>query len=90
MVLDTSFLISLADPHRDNHQTARRYWKHFIEEDRNTLIRIVGDLNQSERLAVQTINLWESFDHCHFNPDGQTEFIDTLEATPDKNGDIVS
>jgi hypothetical protein len=32
VVLDTSFLITLADPDRTNHQTARRYWKYFTEE----------------------------------------------------------
>lgn len=32
VVLDTSYLISLADPNRDNHETARRYWQHFMEE----------------------------------------------------------
>jgi len=31
VVLDTSYLISLADSSRDHHETARRYWRHFIE-----------------------------------------------------------
>jgi len=31
VVLDTSFLISLASPGRPNHQIARKYWKHFLE-----------------------------------------------------------
>lgn len=31
VVLDTSFLITLAGKDRANHQTARRYWKHFGE-----------------------------------------------------------
>lgn len=31
-LLDTSYLITLADPGRENHQTARRYWQHFTEE----------------------------------------------------------
>lgn len=31
VVLDTSFLITLADKNRDRHQTARRYWQHFLE-----------------------------------------------------------
>ena len=31
-MVDTSFLISLASPARDNHVTARRYWRHFTEE----------------------------------------------------------
>jgi hypothetical protein len=31
VVLDTSFLITLADAARDNHATARSYWKHFTE-----------------------------------------------------------
>lgn len=33
VVLDTSFLITLADSSRANHATARRYWKHFTEEE---------------------------------------------------------
>lgn len=32
VVLDTSFLITLADPGRAHHETARRYWRHFIEQ----------------------------------------------------------
>jgi len=32
ILLDTSFFITLADPKRANHQTGRRYWKFFLEE----------------------------------------------------------
>jgi len=32
IVLDTSFLITLADPGRANHASAIRYWRHFMEE----------------------------------------------------------
>jgi predicted nucleic acid-binding protein len=32
VVLDTSFLITLADPKRAHHETARRYWRHFTEQ----------------------------------------------------------
>lgn len=32
VVLDTSFLITLADPARAHHETARRYWRHFAEQ----------------------------------------------------------
>ena len=31
VVLDTSFLITLAGPDRSHHAAARRYWKHFSE-----------------------------------------------------------
>ncbi len=31
VLLDTSFLITPADTNRPNHQTARRYWRHFLE-----------------------------------------------------------
>lgn len=31
VVLDTSFLITLADKNRRHHETARRYWRHFLE-----------------------------------------------------------
>ena len=31
VVLDTSFLISLADPDRPHHVTARQYWRHFTD-----------------------------------------------------------
>lgn len=31
VVLDTSFLITLAGAGREHHQTARRYWRHFAE-----------------------------------------------------------
>jgi predicted nucleic acid-binding protein len=31
VVLDTSFLITLADARRPNHEAARKYWQHFAE-----------------------------------------------------------
>jgi predicted nucleic acid-binding protein len=33
VVLDTSFLISLADPERAGHAAARSYWQHFCNQD---------------------------------------------------------
>jgi predicted nucleic acid-binding protein len=33
VVLDTSFLITLAGSDRANHDAARRYWRHFIENE---------------------------------------------------------
>ncbi len=33
VLLDTSFLITLAGPAREHHQVARRYWRHFQEND---------------------------------------------------------
>lgn len=32
VVLDTSYLITLANTARKNHETARRYWRHFVEQ----------------------------------------------------------
>lgn len=32
VVLDTSFLITLAGPERQHHSAARRYWQHFMEQ----------------------------------------------------------
>lgn len=32
VVLDTSYLISLADRQRENHEMARRYWRHFMDD----------------------------------------------------------
>lgn len=32
VVIDTSFLITLADPARQHHAVARRYWQHFMEQ----------------------------------------------------------
>jgi len=31
VLLDTSFLITLADMNRGHHETARRYWRYFLE-----------------------------------------------------------
>src|SRR5688572_20030474 len=31
VLLDTSYLITLADKNRPHHQTARRYWRHFLD-----------------------------------------------------------
>lgn len=33
VLLDTSFLITLADKNRAHHEAARRYWRHFLEND---------------------------------------------------------
>lgn len=33
VLLDTSFLITLADKNRPHHEAARRYWRHFLETD---------------------------------------------------------
>ena len=33
VLLDTSYLITLADKNRDHHETARRYWQCFVEND---------------------------------------------------------
>ena len=32
VVLDTSFLITLADPQRPHHEAARQYWRYFSEK----------------------------------------------------------
>jgi predicted nucleic acid-binding protein len=33
VVLDTSYLITLADNSRQNHEKARKYWRYFLEEN---------------------------------------------------------
>jgi len=33
VLLDTSFLISLADKNRAHHEAARRYWRHFLDNE---------------------------------------------------------
>jgi hypothetical protein len=33
VLLDTSYLITLADKNREHHEAARRYWKHFLENE---------------------------------------------------------
>jgi predicted nucleic acid-binding protein len=33
VMLDTSFLITLADKSRAHHEAARRYWRHFLENE---------------------------------------------------------
>ena len=32
VLIDTSFLITLADRNRPHHETARRYWQYFLEQ----------------------------------------------------------
>jgi len=32
VLLDTSFLITLADMNRGHHETARRYWRYFLDD----------------------------------------------------------
>ena len=31
VLLDTSFLITLAGSNREHHEAARRYWRHFTD-----------------------------------------------------------
>ena len=31
ILIDTSFLITLADKSRKHHDAARKYWRHFLE-----------------------------------------------------------
>ena len=33
VLLDTSYLITLADKNRPHHEAARRYWKYFLENE---------------------------------------------------------
>jgi hypothetical protein len=37
VLIDTSFLITLAGPTRANHAAARRYWQHFLESQRKPI-----------------------------------------------------
>ena len=158
VVLDTSFLITLADPVRKNHAVARRYWRHFMEqnipvflptivvsefcvrqeippeilrccvvlpfnwdeaiktaqidftqfrspgdsrvaikddvkiiaqamicdaqhvitEDTDSLARMASELKRSGRVGFKTICLKDGFDRSFFDPNGQSDFDDTL------------
>jgi len=161
VVLDTSFLITLADPVRKNHAVARRYWRHFMEqnipvflptivvsefcvrqeippeilrccvvlpfnwdeaiktaqidftqfrspgdsrvaikddvkiiaqamirdaqhvitEDTDSLARMASELKRSGRVGFKTICLKDGFDRSFFDPNGQSDFDDTLNQT---------
>jgi predicted nucleic acid-binding protein len=41
VVLDTSFLVTLADPERVHHDAARKYWQHFLEEGTPVFLSVV-------------------------------------------------
>lgn len=164
VVLDTSYLITLADRNRSHHETARRYWQHFMEEgipvflptivvsefyvrqpippeilkccvilpfnwddatltaqldftqftgsgeprvavkddikiiaqaaicdahcviseDAETLLRYVDQLKASNKITVRPIQLQEAFDRSHFDVNGQRDFLETLEVSPDE------
>jgi hypothetical protein len=45
VVLDTSFLITLAGPQRSNFKAAREYWKHFIENGIPIFLPTIAILN---------------------------------------------
>ena len=49
VILDTSFLITLANPKRTNHKTARRYWQHFAEQSIPMYLGVAH--HQDERLS---------------------------------------
>lgn len=53
VLLDTSFLITLADRNRANHETARRYWRHFIE---NQIPILLSTIVVSEFCVKQEID----------------------------------
>ena len=161
VVLDTSFLITLADPVRKNHAVARRYWRHFMEqnipvflptivvsefcvrqeippeilrccvvlpfnwdeaiktaqidftqfrspgdsrvaikddvkiiaqamirdaqhvitEETGSRARMASELKRSGRVGFKTICLKDGFDRSFFDPNGQSDFDDTLNQT---------
>lgn len=159
VIVDTSFLITLGSSDRTNHQTARRYWKHFadtempiflssivvsefylkqklppeilhscvilpfnwddaiiaaeidfktlergenkrdvikddvkiiaqaivkdaeyvITDDRSTFHRYAENLRKQNEVIFKSICLADGFDRAFFAPDGQRDFVDTLD-----------
>ena len=58
VVIDTSFLITLADPVRDHHQAAKSYWKHFLEQSIPVLLPtiVVSEFCRKQSIPPEILN----------------------------------
>ena len=74
-LLDTSFLITLAGANRSNHQAARRYWKHFLE---NQTPLFLSTIVVSEFSVKQTIGP-EILRHCVVLPFNYQDALKSAE-----------
>lgn len=70
VLLDTSFLITLAGKNRAHHETARRYWQHFLENQIPIFL---------SSIQFKAIKLEDGFDRAFFDPNGQRDFADGLD-----------
>jgi hypothetical protein len=94
--LDTSFLISFADPDRPNHTVAVDYFRHclvqaeeesipvILTEDRNTLSRLTDRLRQLGHTIVHVLLLIEGFSPGRIENPAQNEL--RLPNTPQPVG----
>lgn len=62
VVLDTSFLITLADPVRDHHQAAKSYWKHFLEQGIPVFLPtiVVSEFYRKQEIPPDILNACET------------------------------
>jgi len=75
VLLDTSFLITLAGSNRANHQAARRYWKHFLE---NQMPLFLSTIVVSEFSVKQTLGP-EVLRHCVVLPFNYQDALKSAE-----------
>lgn len=62
VVIDTSFLITLADPGRDHHQAAKSYWKHFLEQGIQVFLPtiVVSEFYRKQEIPPEILNACET------------------------------
>jgi predicted nucleic acid-binding protein len=68
-LLDTSFLITLADRNRPHHEAAKRYWKHFLENQvpiyLSTIVLSEFSVKQALPPEIMRVCIQTPFNHEH-------------------------
>lgn len=91
VLLDTSFLITLADRNRANHETARKYWKFFLESNTpiylSTIVISEFELKQPIDNVILKSCIVLPFNHADAIKSAQLNFANT---SPRRRGGIPS
>lgn len=67
VLLDTSFLITLYDTTRDNHENAKKYFKYFIASSIDMYISSIVASEYQQKGDINVIFNTNSFIDCPFN-----------------------
>lgn len=67
VLLDTSFLITLYDTTRDNHENAKEYFKYFIANSIDMYISSIVASEYQQKGDINIIFSTDNFIDCPFN-----------------------